>query len=577
MKNLYLQTIYSFMMVLGVVFITSCSSDSDDPTPPPEEECTFQSDSDCFCAKTENANSEPCTTFLADKACTEFDKSKMYIRWRNSSDAGVFTWNEMTAVSGQPNLYEITQQTAVFYLEGETTPNFGAQILEFSNQPDYGGLNNDQPWQLYRNQRNASDATKDWLFSIPVDGVTSKTAYYISVSTRDAAGVETEICPPPADVDNPGGFRLNLNDTDSNPIFDKFATLKYVIDVNTGEVSVTITEGDACSSFDRSQAYIRWRNSSEAGIFTWDEMVETDQDNIYEISQLAETFYAPDGTEANFGAQILEFSNQSGYGQDLKNSQPVSLFRNDKTDDGWVLDAPINGVTSKIAAFVEVISIDDAGAETAICPPPAGVNKGGFRLNDLPATVTRDSKLSYLFNADTGEVALTITEEDPCTTYDESKLYIRWRNSSDAGIFVWAEMMEVEGEDGVFTISQLASNFYLDGVDEPNFGAQVIEFSNQSGYGQDLKDGRRLNQLRTLGTDRDVSITDGSGTKDLLNKKTFTVNIAGVETVICEDDSTNSIRMRFDPLGDGNFVIDKTNTLEYRVDVNNMTFAVFIR
>lgn len=573
MKNTYLKFVVQTLMVFGLVFIVSCSSDND-PTPP--DNCTFVLDPDCFCAKTENTNNEPCVTYLAEKACSEYAKDKMFIRWRNSNDAGVFTWSEMTAVSGQTNVFEITQPASAFYLDNGLEPNFGAQILEFSNQSGYGGLNNGEPWQLYRNDRNTGDA-KDWLFSDPVSGETSKKAYFVSVSTRNSAGEETVVCPPPSDVANPVGFRLNFKNTSGNYIFDRYASIKYTIDANTGEVAVSITEGDACTSYSKNESYIRWRNDADAGVFTWEEMISTGQNNTYEISQLAERFYLPDGTQANFGAQILEFSNQTGFGQDLKNTQPVTLYRNDKNNGGWIFDAPVNGVTSKTASFVEVISIDASGAETALCPPPSGVNKGGFRLNDLPNLVTRNSKLKYTFNADSGEVALAITEEDPCTTYDTSKFYIRWRNTTDAGVFEWSQMTAVEGEPGVFTITQPAANFYLDGVDTPNFGAQVFEFSNQSGFGQDDKDGRRLVQFRTLSSDRDVTIVSGSGTKNLLNRKTFTVNSSGAENVICEDTTTNSIRMKFDPDGNGNYIISKSNTIEYKIDVNNMTLAVIVK
>lgn len=576
MKDFDLKTLKRIplmILLVGFAIFTACNDDEPEPEP---DTCTFELEPECFCGKAENVTNASCVTFLKDKACSTYDKSTMYIRWRNESDAGIFSWEKMTPVTGSPNVYIISQPASRFYLPNALVPNFGAQLLEFSNQPDYGGLNNSQPWQLYRNQRNSPDPTKDWVFATPVDGKTSKKAYYVSVSTRNTAGEETVVCPPPADVTNSGGFRLNFQNAANEYIFDEFATITYTIDASTGEVAVGIEKGDACTSFDKSVSYIRWRNESDAGIFTWEKMAAVaGQQNVFQISQLAENFFTADGTTANWGAQILEFSNQSGYGQDSKNSKPVSLFRNDRNNNGWLFSAPVNGVTSKKAGFVEVISIDAAGVESAICPPPAGVNKGGFRLNDVQTLLSRNSKLSYTLDAKTGEVALAITEEDPCTTYDQSKMYIRWRNESDAGIFSWAEMAAVEGSPGVFRISQPAANFYLAGADVPNFGAQVFEFSNQSGYGQDLKNGRRLTQLRTNGSNRDITLTNGAGTLPIVKRKTFTVDSNGVETTICEESGTNSLRFVFNP--GGTYVISKTNTIEYSVDINSGLIAVVVK
>lgn len=165
--------------------------------------------------------------------CTQFSRENFYIRWRNSSNAGDFTWDAMSPVAGSDGVFQISQPANVFYLEGEDEPNFGAQILEFSNQPDYGGLNNGELWPLYRN------GNTDWTFPVPVNGVTSKTALYISVSVRNAQGEETVICPRPEEVTQNRGFRLLFQD-EGEFVIQKTNTLRYVIDTFTGEVALFI-------------------------------------------------------------------------------------------------------------------------------------------------------------------------------------------------------------------------------------------------------------------------------------------------------------------------------------------------
>lgn len=172
--------------------------------------------------------------------CTDFSRDKFFIRWRNTTNAGDFSWSEMTKVADQEGVFEITQPASNFYLADADVPNFGAQILEFSNQPDYGGLNNGEFWPLYRNRNdNSSNGFGFWTFEKPVNGVSSKIALFVSVSTRDASGTETVVCPKPDDVDRAGGFRLLLS-YDGESIIQKTNTLRYVIDTFSGEVAVFI-------------------------------------------------------------------------------------------------------------------------------------------------------------------------------------------------------------------------------------------------------------------------------------------------------------------------------------------------
>jgi len=172
--------------------------------------------------------------------CTDFSKERMFIRWRNTSDAANFSWAEMTKVAGAGNIFQITQPASVFYLPDADAPNFGAQILEFSNQPDYGGNLDGELWPLYRNKDCPENGAPCWTFAAPVDGVTSQTAYYVSVSTRNAEGVETIVCPKPADAGTTNrGFRLFFT-YNSVSIFAKTNTLRYVIDADSGEVAVFI-------------------------------------------------------------------------------------------------------------------------------------------------------------------------------------------------------------------------------------------------------------------------------------------------------------------------------------------------
>ncbi len=172
--------------------------------------------------------------------CTDFSREEFWIRWRNTTNAGDFFWAEMDPVAGADGVYEIFQSAGVFYVDGADVPNFGAQILEFSNQPDYGGYLNEELWPLYRNQLNAEDPVMDWTLPEPVDGITSKVAYYVKVSTRDAQGVETVICDKPEEVTTERGFRLLLFDGNGDPVVQKDETIRYVIDTFSGEVALFI-------------------------------------------------------------------------------------------------------------------------------------------------------------------------------------------------------------------------------------------------------------------------------------------------------------------------------------------------
>lgn len=180
-------------------------------------------------------------TTVAFNPCTDFSREVFFIRWRNSSNAGDFTWSQMTSVEGEDGLFTISQPASNFYLDDADAPNFGVQILEFSNQPDYGGLVNGELFALYRNQFDGDNSGPGfWNFPHPVDGVTSQTARYISVSTRDAQGVETVICPRPDDIDSNRGFRLRFRDADNELIVQPTNTLRYIIDTFSGEVAVFI-------------------------------------------------------------------------------------------------------------------------------------------------------------------------------------------------------------------------------------------------------------------------------------------------------------------------------------------------
>ncbi|WP_373493098.1 hypothetical protein [Aquiflexum sp.] len=178
---------------------------------------------------------------VAFDPCTDFSREEFFIRWRNSSNAADFTWAQMDAVDGEDGVFTISQPAANFYLENASSPNFGVQLLEFSNQPDYGGLNNGELFALYRNQFDGSNSGPGfWNFPHPVNGVTSQTARYISVSTRNAQGEETVICPRPADIDSNRGFRLRFTNADGELIVQPSNTLRYVIDTFSAEVAVFI-------------------------------------------------------------------------------------------------------------------------------------------------------------------------------------------------------------------------------------------------------------------------------------------------------------------------------------------------
>jgi hypothetical protein len=180
-------------------------------------------------------------TTVAFNPCTDFSREVFFIRWRNSSNAGDFTWSQMTAVDGENGLFTISQPAANFYLDGAQEPNFGVQILEFSNQPDYGGNLDGELWPLYRNQDHPTDSGPGfWNFPHPVSGATSQTARYISVSTRDAQGVETVVCPRPEDITINRGFRLRFRNADNELIIQPTNTLRYIIDTFSGEVAVFI-------------------------------------------------------------------------------------------------------------------------------------------------------------------------------------------------------------------------------------------------------------------------------------------------------------------------------------------------
>ena len=173
--------------------------------------------------------------------CTDFSREEFFIRWRNSSNAADFTWEQMTAVEGENGVFTISQPASNFYLDDAEAPNFGVQILEFSNQPDYGGLNNGELFALYRNEFDGNNSGPGfWNFPHPVDGVTSQTARYISVSTRNAQGEETVICPRPDDIDSNRGFRLRFTNDDGELIIQPSNTLRYVIDTFSGEVAAFI-------------------------------------------------------------------------------------------------------------------------------------------------------------------------------------------------------------------------------------------------------------------------------------------------------------------------------------------------
>lgn len=174
--------------------------------------------------------------------CTDFSRAVFFIRWRNTTNAGDFSWAEMDPVAGTNGIFEIFQPGSVFYADGAEEPAYGAQILEFSNQPDYGGNLDGELWPLYRNELNRpDDPAKDWTLPEPVDGQTSKVAYYIKVSTRDAQGQETVICDKPEEMINAErGFRLLLFDGNGDPVVGKDQTIRYVIDTFSGEVALFI-------------------------------------------------------------------------------------------------------------------------------------------------------------------------------------------------------------------------------------------------------------------------------------------------------------------------------------------------
>ncbi|MCC5927926.1 MAG: hypothetical protein JJU28_01655 [Cyclobacteriaceae bacterium] len=403
MKDLSIQKLLTLLCMAGMVLVFACNND-DEPQPDPP--CTFESDADCFCD--ENPEDAQCIERELERVCNEFDRTVMFINWRNSSDAGIFTWDEMEPVEGQPGIFTISQPAVNWYTVDGEVPNFGAQLLEFSNQPGYGGLNNGQPWQLYRNQRNSDDPSKDWNFPSLVDGKTSKTAYYVSVSTRNASGEETVLCPRPADVTNPGGFRLNLFSQSGSSIVTRNSILTYTIDANTGEVALEIEELDPCTNFDKSVCFIRWRNSSNAGDFSWAEMEAVeDQEGIFRISQPAANWVDEATGEYGFGAQILEFSNQPNYGGNL-DGLPWALYRN-QTDD-WTFPNFTAGVTSKTAHYIKVSTRNSQGVETVLCDKPSDVTtERGFRFwlngNEGFPDIPKTAVFTYTIDMNTGEVA----------------------------------------------------------------------------------------------------------------------------------------------------------------------------
>lgn len=440
MKNLALRNYYWIIAIIGLSFFVACSSDDDtpepepepactfesDPTcfcsenptdskcvtePEPEPECTFASDPDCFCA--DNAEDADCIALELERVCNDFDKSVMFIRWRNSENAGDFTWAEMESAGN--NLFTISQPASRWYTPDGDVPNFGAQLLEFSNQPDYGGLNDGQPWQLYRNQRNSDNPAMDWRFPEPVDGQTGKTAYYISVSTRDAQGNETVLCPAPEDVTNQGGFRLDIFGADGASLVTRNSVITYTIDAVSGEVLLSIEEADPCENFDRTDFYIRWRNTPNAGDFSWEQMDPVDgQPGVFTISQPASNWVAEETTGPNFGAQILEFSNQPDYGG-FNNGQPWPMYRNwqnapDPAKD-WTFPVPVDGITSKVAYYIQVNTSNAQGEQTIVCDRPADVDRAnGFRLllfNDGEQVIPDDATVTYIIDTSTKEVVVS--------------------------------------------------------------------------------------------------------------------------------------------------------------------------
>lgn len=411
-------------MLLVTAFFISCSKDEEpctfeeEPTcfcaenPADVKCCTFESDADCFCSqKQEDAQ---CVAREQARLCSTFDRSVMYIRWRNNTNAGDFSWARMNPVQGQNGIFEISQQANVFYTADGTEPNFGAQIVEFSNQPDYGGLNNGQPWQLYRNWQNGPDPARNWDFPAPVNGVTSKTAYFITVSTRNAQGVETVLCPRPAEVTQANGFRLLFNQN-GQLVISKNSRLTYTINANTGEVALRIQELDPCENFDRSEMFIRWRDTPNAGNFTWAQMAPVaGSPGIFRISQPASRWVAEGGTGPNFGAQILEFSNQPDYGG-RNDGKPWSLYRNwQNAPDpakNWDFPAFVNGVTSKKAYYISVSTRNSQGVETIVCPRPADVTQAnGFRfflIVNGQQVIPNNATVTYTIDSTTGEVAVS--------------------------------------------------------------------------------------------------------------------------------------------------------------------------